>query len=85
MQVLFEISGKNENAVWAPVCINHCYLTNPNYSSRNYRVPLNSDFSLIYSVKQWIEGADDTSRHLDFGDWPSNAACSGLQNIDIEI
>lgn len=77
MQVLFEISSKNENGVWAPVCINHCYLSNDYYSSPSYRIPSKSDFSLIYSVQQWMEGADETSRHLDFGSWPGNSPCSG--------
>jgi hypothetical protein len=54
MQVLFEISSKNENGIWAPVCVNHCYLSNDYYSSKAYRIPTNSEFSLIYSVKQWI-------------------------------
>ena len=64
---MFEISANNQNAVWAPVCINHCYLSNQYYSSNNFRVPFGSDYSLINSVKLWMEGSDDTSRHVDFG------------------
>jgi O-palmitoleoyl-L-serine hydrolase len=54
LQVLFEISSKNQNGVWGPVCINHCYLSNSYYSSQNYRIPLGSDYSLIRSVQQWM-------------------------------
>lgn len=77
MQVLFEISSKNENGVWGPVCINHCYLSNDYYSSKNYRIPQTSEYSLIRSVKDWMENADENPRHMDFGSWPGNSPCSG--------
>lgn len=78
MQVLFEMASKNQNGVWGPICVNHCYLSNEYYSSQNYRIPAASDYSLIRSVQLWMEGSDDNPRHLDFGSWPNNAPCSGI-------
>lgn len=78
LQVMFEIGSKNQNGVWAPVCINHCYLSNNFYSSNNYRIPQNSDYSLIKSVQYWMESSDENPRHIDFGSWPLNAPCSGV-------
>ena len=75
---MFRIASSNKNGVWAPVCINHCYLSNSYYSSSNYRIPTGSEFSLIQTVADWIQGADSSSRHIDFGDWPLNRPCSGL-------
>jgi hypothetical protein len=47
LEVMFRIASSNKNGVWAPVCINHCYLTNSYYASPNYRIPSGSEFSLI--------------------------------------
>lgn len=77
-RVLFEIGNRNQNGIWAPVCINHCYLSNDYYSSTKYRIPLSSDYSLIRSVQQWMEGAEENPRHIDFGNWPGNKPCSGV-------
>lgn len=55
---MFAIGSRNQNGVWAPVCINHCYLSNNFYSSNNYRIPQNSNYSLINSLRLWIESAD---------------------------
>lgn len=41
-EVLFAITGNNKNGAWAPVCINHCYMSNPNYNSKSYNIPLDS-------------------------------------------
>ena len=75
---MFQIASNNNNGVWAPVCLNHCYLSNLYYSNPNYRIPKSSEFSLIESVRKWIENEDDTTRHIDFGNWPSNTPCSGV-------
>lgn len=78
VEVMFKIASSNTNGAWAPVCINHCYLTTSYYSSPNYRIPSNSEFSLIKAVGDWISGVESTSRHIDFGDWPLNKPCSGV-------
>ena len=70
--------GGNNHGTWAPGCSNHCYLTFPRYAGYDYRVPMKSDFSLIQSISDWIEGVGVSNRHIDSVEWPLNKLCSGL-------
>lgn len=78
MSLLFRYSEKETNGVWAPVCINHCYLSNQYYTSKDYMIPEESGYSIVRSIKDWVESAEEDPRHLDFGTWPDNRPCSGL-------
>jgi hypothetical protein len=78
--VLFNITENNINGAWAPACINHCYISD-RFNNPNYSIPQGSNYTLMQSIKYWIDGADESSRHIDFGEWPdSNKPCSGVSS-----
>lgn len=69
----------NINGYFAPVCANHVYDRFSSYYSPQYRIPHNSQNSIVKGVQNWMNGNADPSTYqlIDMGQWPDNGPCAG--------
>lgn len=79
--VLKAIGTKKTNGYWAPSCSNHVYSTWNGLYDSAYRVPMNTQYSLMYCIVQWASNLPGSYEHMDSGNWPINKPCSGVKSI----
>jgi len=77
-KLLTAIASNPKNGYWVPSCANHVYSWGPFYDS-NYRIPANSEYSLVKSIVDWMNQTPTNHSHADSGNWPINKPCSGLK------
>lgn len=66
-----------KNGFWAPSCAIHTFITGVHFYSADFRVPLNSNYSIDESLLDWIMGKNVSHHHIDQLPWPYNKPCSG--------
>lgn len=82
--VLMAITNNKNNGCWAAACSNHVYSVGTAFYSPNFRVPAQSQFSIAYSVSQWMASNPNTE-HIDSQPWPNNTPCSGVSIENLSI
>ena len=79
-----EIGLKGANGFWSPSCSNHVYSPFAAYTSKAFRIPAESEYSLALCVENWMTSRDVLHQHMDNVNWPNNKPCSGVTHLSVK-